>query len=175
MKPKSEAQSLIENPLPHELAGSAYDYGVVDKDVVLTTITYIDEEIEKLLYIINFLTDQRTELLNRAIKEGIKSDTTAVLIEKLGNLNRNPISDLEKFKAEFPGGYKLIRKNQVSDLTQKKKNIEAEIKNIDKFPITLGEADDVLGKFMVTGFVGTKPQTITYEVVKKKTYSKELK
>lgn len=114
-------------------------------------------------------------MLNRAIKEGIKSDTTAVLIEKLGNLNRNPISDLEKFKAEFPGGYKLIRKNQVSDLTQKKKNIEAEIKNIDKFPITLGEADDVLGKFMVTGFVGTKPQTITYEVVKKKTYSKELK
>jgi hypothetical protein len=175
MNPKTEAQSLIENPLPHELAGSAYDYGIVDKDVVLTTITYIDDELDYLRSIVDFLVDQRVDLLQRAVKEGIKSDQKATLVENVGKLYRNPISDLARFETEFPGGYRIIRKNQVYALKEKKMEIDTEIKNINKVPITLTEADEVLGKNMITAFVGTKPQTIIYDVVKKRTYPKELK
>jgi len=175
MDPKSESQSLIENPLPHELAGSAYDYGMVGKDVVLTTITYIDDELEHLRSIVDFLVDQRVDLLQRAVKEGITSDQGATLVETVGKLYRYPIDDIVSFKTEFPGGYKIIRKNQMTVLKQEKKSIDDEIKNIDKVPITLTEADDVLGKSMVTAFVGTKPQMVTHDVVKKRTYSKELK
>ena len=175
MKPNEEAQSLIKMPLPHELAGSVYDYGVVDKDVVLTTITYIDDELDYLRSIVDFLVDQRVDLIQRAVKEGIKSDQKATLVENVGKLYRNPISDIARFKTEFPGGYRIIRKNQVYALKEKKMELDIEIKSIDTSSITLTEADDVLGKDMITAFVGTKPQTIIYDVVKKRTYPKELK
>ena len=175
MNPQTEAQSLVENPLPHELAGSAYDYGVVDKDAVLTTITYIDDEVWRLKIIIDFLNGQRSTLLRRAVDEKIASDDTATLVENYSKLYRNPIEDLISFATEFPGGYKIIRKNQVDVLRKEKKSIDNDIENIDKMPISLTEAYDVLGKSMVTAFVGTKPQEITYDVVKKRKYPKELK
>lgn len=160
MKPKTEEKSLAWCPLPGELAGSEYDYGIVPREQLLPTIVSIDGDIESLSKALKFLQDQRGIMLKRAVDEDMKICGKIVLLENLGNEIRNPL-DLEKFKAAYPKSYARIRKLQKSEL---KRKYDTALEDIETSTITLGLADDDLGADEVTKFVGVKPRKITYEV-----------
>lgn len=163
-------ENLKECPLPLEpVTLAVVDYASnCPADRVLTSILMIDEQMANIEaavtpYLRN-LTEQREALLSRAIKENIKEDGEALLLEVPGKLLRNEISDLDAFSEAFPGKLEVIRRQQEADLTDKyTKNLEEIAES--KIPLTL--ADKKIGKDKVTEFVGYKPQVITYEIRRK--------
>jgi hypothetical protein len=166
MKPQAEQKSLAEHPLPSQVVDSRWDYGKakdIPKTEVLNTVVHIDDDIDNLSIIIQFLQEQRQKLITRASTEDIKANDGAVLIEHLGKQYRNPINDIEHFKTTFPGAYSRIRVTQKTALDN---NYQRAIECLDVSGITLTEADEDLGKDVVTAFVGVKPQVMTYEVRK---------
>lgn len=145
--------------------------GGVSKDEVLTTITDIDLFMEILESNIEALQTYKKVLLNRAITENIKEDYGAVLIETPGKKQRNPITNIGVFREAFPHEYDLIRDAQKESLTRK---YNRDFANIESAPITLAIADEMLGDFKVTEFVGYKPQEVKLEVRRKQGTSNKL-
>ena len=136
----------------------------VSKEEVLTTITDLDLFIEILESNLEALSTYKKVLLNRAISENIREDANAYLIEIPGKQMRNPITDIEKFKAEFREGYATIRDQQKRDLQD---TYQRDIQNIDASTIPLTLADKKIGKEVVTQFTGFKPQEVKIIVQRK--------
>lgn len=143
----------------------------VSKDDVLTTITDIDLFIEILESNLEALQNYRKVLLNRAMTENIREDFGAVLIEIPGKKMRNPINDIRHFATTFPGGYRDIRKYQLTELEETYRKDVLNV-NISAIPLTL--ADKKIGKDIVTEFTGYKPQEIKVVVQRKQGMKKEL-
>jgi len=167
---QEERKSLTTEPLPiSNLANMVLiDYTAVGPDRVLTSIVLIDEQVDQIQQILQpvilNLMKQREGLLARAINESITGDMGAVLLEKKGKLNRNEIEDLDAFELQFPGKLQAIRTEQERVLTMK---YEKEKKAIPESDVKLGVADSIVGKDEITEFVGHKPVSISYEVVRK--------
>jgi len=171
MSTQDERKDLTANPLPLEpvTVGVLIDYvSNCPADRVLTNITLIDAELDKiesaLKPYVTQLGIQRNQLLERAKAENITEDAEAVLIEKKGKQFRNEIQDLEAFELSFPVQYKQIRAEQQKALDDKHDTAVARLEE-STIPLTL--ADEKVGKKLVTEFVGYKPVTITYEVLRK--------
>jgi hypothetical protein len=143
----------------------------VSKDEVLTTITDIDLFKEILEANIEALETYRKVLLNRAIAENIKEDSGAVLVEIPGKKIRCAINNIEAFRATFPHEYNLIRDVQKETLTRK---YNREFENIESAQIPLGIADEILGDYKVTDFVGYKPQEVKVIIQRKRGTRTEL-
>jgi hypothetical protein len=171
MTTTEERKDMIANALPLEpvTVGVLIDYvSNCPADRVLTNITLIDAELDKiesaLKPYVTQLGIQRNKLLERAKAESITEDSEAMLVEKRGKQFRNEIQDLEAFKLSFPEGYETIREQQEKDIEDAYKMANRELEE-SKIPLTL--ADKKIGKDAVTEFVGYKPVTITYEVLRK--------
>ena len=170
MNAKEESKSLIAEPLPiSNLAKiQMVDYTLVGPDRVLTSIVQIDEQIDQIQSVLapylSNLMKQRESLMKRAQDEKIKEDAGALLIETEGKKNRNEIEDLDTFELKFPGKLQKIRDEQ-----KRKINVKYE-KDIAKVPdsaVPLGVADEIVGKDLITEFVGYQPVKVTYEVQKR--------
>jgi len=159
MNPKDELKSLHEHPLPIDVM----DFFACDTDMVLPTIAYLDEAIEAVTEQGQYYKEQRDLLLHRAWAEGIERSSGFVLITTPGKLQRNPITDVQKFAAEFPKGYVAIRCQQTQNLIDK---FDCDSLAIDNSDIPLGIADVKIGKDLVTEFTGFQPQKLTAEVRK---------
>lgn len=132
-------------------------------DKLLTTITIIDHYIGLAQGEMRFLNNLKTGLLSRAIKEGVESDSGAVMIRVAGKQMRNPIINPKKFAEMYPEAYGMIRTQQkIKEHEKYTKTIEG----IDDGEIPLGLADNCIGKENVSAFTGYQPQQITYEVRK---------
>jgi hypothetical protein len=138
--------------------------GGVSSDEVLTTITDIDLFIEILESNLEALQTYKKVLTSRAIAEGIKEDFGAILIEVPGKQVRNPITDIDAFKTNFPNGYHMIRDQQKRDL---KENYDKDMQHIEVSAIPLTLADKKMGKDLVTQYVGFKPQEVKVVVQRK--------
>ena len=167
---QEERKSLTTEPLPiSNLANMVLiDYTMVGPDRVLTSIVLIDEQVDQIQQVlqpfIQNLIKQRETLMGRATAEGITEDTGAVLIEKKGKQFRNEIFDLDAFRLSFPEEYEEIRESQEKDIEDKYKKSIRDLED-SKIPLTL--ADKKIGQEKVTEFVGNKPVSISYEVVRK--------
>ena len=143
----------------------------VSSDEVLTTITDIDLFIEILECNLQALETYKKVLIGRAIAENIKEDFCAILIEIPGKQMRNPITDIEAFKTNFPNGYHMIRDQQKRDL---KESYDKDIQHLDVSSIPLTLADKKMGKDLVTTYVGFKPQEVKVVVQRKQGTRTEL-
>jgi hypothetical protein len=159
MNPKDELKSLQEHPLPVDVM----DFFACKTDMVLPTIAYLDEAIEAATEQGKYYREQRDLLLHRALTEGIERSGGFILITVPGKLQRNDITDIQKFAAKFPIGYMAIRRQQSQNLTDK---FNRDSSAIDNSNIPLGIADAKIGKDRVTEFVGYQPQKLTAEVRK---------
>jgi hypothetical protein len=110
-------------------------------------------------------------LLNRAISENIREDSSAYLVEIPGKQMRNPITDIQKFKETFREGYHVIRDSQKRDLQD---TYQRDIDNLEVSSIPLTLADKKVGKDLITQFTGFKPQEIKIVVQRKQGTRKEL-
>ena len=169
MSTQEETKDLLLNPLPPEISIAVVDYVTnCPADRVLTNITLIDAEIEKIQQALKpYLTSlgtQREKLLTRAKDEKITEDSEAVLIEIPGRQMRNEISDNEAFAEIYPAEVKAIRDLQRADIQSK---FDVELSRVDHSKIPLTLADKKVGKEKVTAFVGYKASAITYEVQRK--------
>jgi hypothetical protein len=167
MNPKEEKKSLIAEPLPiSNLANMVMvDYTLVGPDKVLTSIVQIDEQVDQIQQVlqpfIGNLMMQREALMKRAQDEDIKEDAGAVLIETEGKKNRNEIEDLETFELQFPGKLLKIRDEQKRKITVK---YEKDVAKVPDSDVPLGVADEIVGKDLITEFVGYQPVKVTYQV-----------
>jgi len=167
MKAKEEQKSLIAEPLPiSNLANMVMvDYTLVGPDKVLTSIVQIDEQVDQIQQVlqpfIGNLMMQREALMKRAQDEDIKQDAGAVLIETEGKKNRNEIEDLDTFELQFPGKLQKIRDEQKRKITVK---YEKDVAKVPDSPVPLGVADEIVGKDLITEFVGYQPVKVTYQV-----------
>ena len=174
MNAKAEQKSLNSEPLPLDLT-PLKQVAVIDyvsncpADRVLTSIVMIDEEIQRiqnaLRPYLQDLSTQREKLMARAKAEKIEKDAEAIMVEVKGKQVRNQIEDMDAFELQFPDEFKQIRENQKKALDDE---YELAKKKLPDSKITLGEADEKVGKKAVTEFVGYKPVTITYEVERRK-------
>ena len=139
--------------------------GGVASDDVLTTITDIDLFIEILQSNLEALETYRKVLVSRAMVENLREDAGAILIEVPGKNVRNPILDIEHFKTTFPEGYCMIRNQQIRDIEEA---YQQDIAHIETAHIPLTLADKKLGKDVVTGFTGYKPQEVKIVVQRKR-------
>jgi len=167
MNPKEETKSLIAEPLPiSNLANMVMvDYALVGPDKVLTSIVQIDEQVDQIQSVLapflSNLMKQRESLMKRAQDEDIKEDAGAVLIETEGKKNRNEIEDLETFELQFPGKLLKIRDEQHRKLSVK---FDKDVAKVNDSPVPLGVADEIVGKDLITEFVGYQPVKVTYQV-----------
>ena len=167
MKAKDEAKSLIAEPLPiSNLANMVMvDYTLVGPDKVLTSIVQIDEQVDQIQSVLapflSNLMKQRESLMKRAQDEDIKEDAGAVLIETEGKKNRNEIEDLDTFELQFPFALQKIRQEQVRKLTVK---YDKDCVKVSGSPVPLGVAEEIVGKDLITEFVGYQPVKVTYQV-----------
>ena len=167
MSTKEETKSLIAEPLPiSNLANMVMvDYTLVGPDKVLTSIVQIDEQVDQIQSVLapflSNLMKQRESLMKRAQDEDIKEDAGAVLIETEGKKNRNEIEDLDTFELQFPFALQKIRQEQVRKLTVK---YDKDCVKVSGSPVPLGVADEIVGKDLITEFVGYQPVKVTYQV-----------
>ena len=167
MNAKEESKSLIAEPLPiSNLANMVMvDYTLVGPDKVLTSIVQIDEQVDQIQSVLapflSNLMKQRESLMKRAQDEDIKEDAGAVLIETEGKKNRNEIEDLDTFELQFPFALQKIRQEQVRKLTVK---YDKDCVKVSGSPVPLGVADEIVGKDLITEFVGYQPVKVTYQV-----------
>lgn len=136
----------------------------VPSTIVITAMADIDELVDMFQDEIRHLSEIRQGLMNRAISGNLKEDRGAMLIEKPGKLMRNSISDIPRFAIEFPNEYAMIRDQQKRDVVME---CNKYIDHVDDAVIPLMLADRMVGKDRVSRFVGTKPQTIEYKVMRK--------
>ena len=125
----------------------------------------IDEQVDQIQQVlqpfIGNLMMQREALMKRAQDEDIKEDAGAVLIETEGKKNRNEIEDLDTFELQFPGKLQKIRDEQKRKITVK---YEKDVAKVPDSPVPLGVADEIVGKDLITEFVGYQPVKVTYQV-----------
>ena len=161
MTPQDEAKSLITNPLPSD----AMVYSSCSSNVVLQTIVFLQETIAAEDEHLAYLQGQLSILKSRTISENIKESDKYILVEvPVGKVMRNPITDIIKFRHQFPEGYELCRIQQTRDIEDK---FRKDMNNLEHTGIPLGIADAKIGKDLVTEFVGFAPQRMEIEVRRK--------
>ena len=147
MEANEEAISIRDNPLPPEI--------IVDP---LTLVSTIDSQISELQMIISNLTNERLNALNYAVKNGIREDSRAKLVEKTRAMR---FLDVDKFKIVFPEKYDIICQNERADIQEKLKHVG------EKIP--LGVVDKIVNKNALAAAQGviSVQETISYQVVRK--------
>jgi len=157
-----EALSLKENPLPEEFS---------DDEILPTSIVILDngienleKEISKLNMRLQDLYNNRTRLVDHAVKLGIMEDSKYKIIEVISYGNR--LCDPKKLKESNPETWKVYesayyeksRKDSEDLIRKSKENIEEKV--------LLGLADKIFGKKNVD-LCSQIPATIKYEVRRK--------
>ena len=147
MNANEEALSLRNAPLPPEV--------IIDP---LTAVSNIDSQISVLQLMISELTQERTNALNYAVKNGIREDDRYKLVEKTKAMR---FLNIDKFKQAFPEKFDIICQNERSDIQDKLNHVGEKI--------ALGVVDKLVNKHALAAAQGviTVQETITYMVVTK--------
>jgi hypothetical protein len=147
MDANEEALSLREAPMPPQEI----------KDP-LTLVSTIDSQIRELQAMITDLTLERNDVLNYAVKNGIREDANYKLVEKTKAMR---FLNIERFKIVFPEKYELICQSQRADIQEQLQHIGEKI--------ALGVVDKMVNKHALVTAQGVikVQETISYQVVMK--------
>jgi hypothetical protein len=159
MTPQEESRDLITNPLPEEVSdGFLPTYvAAIENDII-----NIEKEIIVLNTKLSNLNDDKTRILDRAVKGGFLEDARykIVCIQTTGNRICNPTKLKEQKKWDvYKAAYlEKVESDSKIDLEKKKANVEEKI--------LLGLADKVFGKDVVN-LCSLIPVTERWEVKRK--------
>lgn len=147
MDAREEAHSLNENPLPQVV--------IVDP---LTQVYEIEREIQLLNEQIGDLIREKTELLDYAVKYGIREDALCRLEERT---RRTRTLDVARFREVFPQEWEMARQVEIRDLQDRLAHAG------EKVNLTL--VDKLVKKTALAAAQGvvTVKESKTYEVVRR--------
>ena len=147
MDARQESLDLIQNPLPQEIIPEP-----------LAAIVVIEDQIAALQERLTALQDERAKYLDYAVKNGIREDSRAKLVEKTRVMR---FLDVDKFKIVFPEKFDIICQNERADIQEKLKHVG------EKIP--LGVVDKIVNKNALAAAQGviSVQETISYQVVRK--------
>lgn len=139
MRPRDEAKSLIEHPLPDEPLTEA------DKTLP-SRIAEIDAEIEQVSELLSLLQTTRKVLLDRALKFDIREDPDYAVE---GKVTTYRTLDEDEFRKQFPKEHALAIQMELEAIEARKENIRISLKTLDtvlsktKVPLVCHTSDSI--------------------------------
>ena len=145
MNPKQEARSLAKDPLPEE-----------DYDDPLHSVQFYDYQIAELKKRLLKMTEERLKILDHIIKKGITEERELTVMV---GTRTSRVWDVKVLKETYPVEYELCL-----DVIKKK-----HLDQMDKAEeeITLGLADEIVGKTNMNKIVTYNTVTTSIEVITK--------
>ena len=156
MDPRTEALSLKEFPLPEEVEASPTNIVILDN-----SIANLENEISKLNSRLSDLCNDRSRLLDRAVKSGLVEDANYKIMEVIKYGNR--VCDPKKLKESSETSWKAYETAYIEKARQDADALLQKAKDNVETKVLLGLADKIFGKKNVD-LCSQIPATIEYEV-----------